>query len=107
MNKTSIILLLLALASCDSKESPAPQEQGGDSIVTGEATEVSSNSAILSGYVSTEYLVSKDEFGFILSTSPLPSADNGRKVVSKEVDKYGYYSLQVSLLKQHIITKPT
>lgn len=85
MNRTFIFLLLLTLASCGIKESPDIQKLSGDPVVTGEAKEVSSNSAVLSGYVSTEYLLSKDEVGFIISKSPSPSMDNGQKVVSKEI----------------------
>jgi len=54
------------------------------------------NSAILYGYVSTEYLLLGGENGFIISTSPTPSLDNGQRVVSYEVDTNGEYFVQVS-----------
>lgn len=54
------------------------------------------NSAILYGYVNTEYLLMGGESGFIVSTSSTPSLDNGQKAVSSEVDKNGKYFVQVS-----------
>ena len=54
------------------------------------------NSAILYGYVNTEYLLLGGESGFIVSTSSTPSLDNGWKVVSQEVDKNGKYFVQVT-----------
>ena len=88
---------LLLAVSC-GKENNNPQEQlkSGDPVVTAEAAEVTMNSAILYGYVSTEYLLAGGESGFIVSTSTTPSLDNGQKVVSTEVDKNGKYFVQVS-----------
>lgn len=89
--------IALLLFSC-GKDNENPQEQikSGDPVVTAEATEVTMNSAILYGYVNTEYLLMGGESGFIVSTSSTPSLDNGQKVVSSEVDKNGKYFVQVS-----------
>lgn len=92
---TALALLLL---SCGKEDETRPQEQikSGDPIVTAEAKEVTMNSAILYGYVNTEYLLMGGENGFIVSTSSTPSLDNGQKVVSSELDKNGKYFVQVS-----------
>lgn len=88
---------LLLLFSCGkNNENPQEQIKSGDPVVTAEATDVTMNSAILYGYVNTEYLLKGGESGFIVSTSSTPSLDNGQKAVSSEVDKNGKYFVQVS-----------
>ncbi len=88
----------LLIVSCgkDSGDNAQEQIKSGEPVVTAEATEITMNSAILYGYVSTEYLLSGGESGFIVSTSSTPSLDNGWKVVSQEVDKNGKYFVQVT-----------
>ena len=88
---------LLLAVSC-GKENNNPQEQikTGDPVATVKAAEVTMNSAILHGCVSTEYLHAGGESGFIVSTSATPSLENGQKVVSSEVDKNGKFFVQVS-----------
>ena len=88
----------LLIVSCgkDSGDNAQEQIKSGEPVVTAEATEITMNSAILYGYVSTEYLLSGGESGFIVSTSSTPSLENGQKVVSSEVDKNGKYFVQVT-----------
>ena len=87
----------LLLFSCEKdKENPQEQINTGDPVVTAEATDVTMNSALLYGYVNTEYLLMGDERGFIVSTSSTPSLENGQKYVSSEVDRNGKYFVQVS-----------
>jgi len=90
--------LALLLIACKKEDNNIPQEQSkfGEPVVTAEASEVTMNSAILNGYVNTEYLLVGGESGFIVSTSSTPSLDNGQKVVSSEVDKNGKFFVQVS-----------
>ncbi len=83
----------LLLVACGKDSGDNAQERR---VVTAEATEITMSSAILYGYVNTEYLLLGGESGFIVSTSSTPSLDNGWKVVSQEVDKNGKYLVQVS-----------
>jgi len=87
----------LLLLSC-GKEDDASLNQlnSGDPVVTADVKEVTISSALLYGYVNTEYLLLGGECGFIVSTSSTPSLDNGLKVVSSEVDKNGKFFVQVN-----------
>lgn len=89
--------LTLLLISCGKEDNnPHQQIELGAPVVTAEATEVTVNSALLYGYVKTDYLLIGGENGFIVSTSPTPSLDNGQKLLSSEVDINGKYFVQVS-----------
>lgn len=65
-------------------------------IVTAEAVEVEQRSAILHGFVNIECLLTGGECGFVISTSPSPSFENGRRVLASEVDNNGNYCVRVS-----------
>ena len=49
--------LLLVACGKDSGDNAQEQIKSGDPVVTAEATEITMNSAILYGYVNTEYLL--------------------------------------------------
>lgn len=100
--KTGILTIILLLLSCGNKESD-PQEQisSDNPIVTAEATEVTSYSALLHGYVNVDldtYDLNDGELGFILSTSSNVSLNNCQKVIVPGLDyvSEGKYSVLVS-----------
>lgn len=87
----------LLLFSCGMENNEAQKQfESGDPVVTAEAAEVTMSSALLYGFVNTEYLLSGGECGFIVSTSSTPSLDNGQRIVSSEVDMNGKYFVQVT-----------
>ena len=87
----------LLIISCDK----GPQEliKSGIPVITTDASEIKVGSALLNGYVNTDYLLNGGECGFIISTSSSPAFDNGQRVVSSEVDLNGKYYSRVTGLE--------
>ncbi len=85
---------LILCVSCEKEErSPLEQIQAGAPVVTDQAASVTENTVVLYGYVNPQYLLIGGECGFIISISPSPSLDNGRKFAAHEIDKNGRYSV--------------
>ena len=89
----------LILCSCEKvQRSPLEQIQAGAPVVTDQAASVTENTVVLYGYVNPQYLLIGGECGFIISISPSPSLDNGRKFAAHEIDKNGRYSVALTNL---------
>ncbi len=89
-----IFTCCLILCSCEKVErSPLEQIQAGAPVVTDQAASVTENTVVLYGYVNPQFLLIGGECGFIISISPSPSLDNGKKFASYEIDLNGRYSV--------------
>ena len=90
---------LILCVSCEKEGlSPLEQIQAGAPVVTDQAASVTEISVVLSGYVNPQYLMMGGECGFIISTSPSPSLNNGKKFSSNEIDLNGRYSVALTNL---------
>ena len=90
---------LILCVSCEKEErSPLEQIQAGAPVVTDQAASVTEISVVLYGYVNPQYLIMGGECGFIISTSPSPSLNNGKKFSSNEIDLNGRYSVALTNL---------
>lgn len=90
---------LILCVSCEKEGlSPLEQIQAGAPVVTDQAASVTEISVVLYGYVNPQYLMMGGEFGFIISTSPSPSLNNGKKFSSNEIDLNGRYSVALTNL---------
>lgn len=90
---------LILCVSCEKEElSPLEQIQAGAPVVTDQAASVTEISVVLYGYVNPQYLMMGGECGFIISTSPSPSLNNGKKFSSNEIDLNGRYSVALTIL---------
>ena len=83
----SITLLILGLSSCQDAG------LGSKSMETGSATEVTMDSALLSATVGSDYMTGSSEIGFIVSTDPDPTPENGMKFVAAQIGKDGSISV--------------
>ena len=94
-----VAIAMLLCISCEKEErSPLEQIQAGAPVVTDQAASVTENTVVLYGYVNPQYLLIGGECGFIISTSPSPSLNNGKKFSSNEIDLNGRYSVALTNL---------
>lgn len=86
--------LCLMFVSC-GKITPS----GNDPIKTGDATQITHNSAVLWGSVNPSELEQGVEIGIIVSYSENPTIENGKKIVSIELDKNNMFFVEATKLK--------
>ena len=90
----SVLVYSIAMSSCGGKDDPEEIKI----VFTNNAAEVTMSSAVLYGTVHTEYLSSKPELGFIISTEENASFEYGQKIVCSEIDVNGNFSNKVNWL---------
>ena len=95
---TTILLATAVIAAC-SEINPEAQIKAGAPIATGEATEITHNSATLWGFVNPKELETGVEIGIIVSTAETPSVENGSKYVSRELDKHNKFFVEARNLR--------
>lgn len=92
-------IALLALAASVMMLAGCNKEKKSDPVSTLGATEITENSAVLTGHVNPNDLKDSKELGFFVSKNSDPDAENGTKFVANTVDGKNNFSVEAKGLK--------
>ena len=87
--------MVFLFISCREKDDPI---KAGESIASGEVTDITYDSAVLWGYVDPIVILPGVEIGFLISISENPSVENGMQLISIEVDKNNKFFVEINNL---------
>ncbi len=88
----TLAVIALTVAGCK-------KEKKSDPVSTLGATEITENSAVLTGHVNPNDLKDSKELGFFVSKNSDPDAENGTKFVANTVDGKNNFSVEAKGLK--------
>ena len=92
-----ISALYLSIASCDDEKGLESQDKAV--AVTGDATEVATHTAVLSGTANITPGNGTIKVGILYSLEENITSDNSMELVAKELDSHNYYTVTATDLK--------